>query len=330
MKKIALVITFIFAAAFFLSGKVVRMPDLLNPNTLLVDTNRLYIAGGTTIYIYSLSDFSLQKKFGREGEGPQEFNERIFTLGVQGDHITINSISKLSYFTKNGNFVKEKQTLPQAMDIKPFKEKFTGREIVIDDKAIYQTINIYDESLTKEKEIVRLEHGSQPGKGIKLFHGTLSAVVIGNKVFSAGMKHFIINVFNEKGEKISIINRQYQRRKVTERDKNKFIEQLQTSPETSEYYEIIKPVIFPAYYPALKELIATDKKLYALTWKTRNGETECYIFDLNGKFQETTYLPLKSTLELYLSPFTIKNGNIYQLVKNESSEKWELHVTAIK
>jgi hypothetical protein len=314
----------------FLTGKIVKMPDLLAPNTLLADNGRLYIADGTSIYIYSLSDLSLQKKFGREGEGPQEFKEKIYTLGIQGEYITVNSVSKLSFFTKEGDFTNVIQTPPQNIRFMPVKEKFTGIGILVDNKAMYQTINIYNSDLAKEKEIARLEHEIQPGKGLKVFHATLSVAVSEDKIFSAGAKHFVINVYNEKGEKILMISRQYERKKVTERDKNRLIEYLQTNPETKEYYEILKPVKFAAYYPALKDIIAADKKLYALTWKAVNGNTECYVFDFSGKLVQTTFLPIKNRDAVNFSPLTIKNGKLYQLVENENSKKWELHVTDIQ
>lgn len=320
------------AAFFLIDGKVVRMPELLDPNTLMADSDRLYIADGTTIYIYSLSDFSLQKKFGREGEGPQEFKEKIYTLGIQGEHLTVNSVSKLSFFTKGGTFVDVKRPLPQTIRFKPLKEKFTGVGLVVDvdQKTLFRTIDIYDAELKKEKEIARLEHEVQPGKGVKIFHGTLSAAVSGNTIFSSGAKHFVIHVYNEKGEKTLIIHRKYQRRKVTARDKNRLIEHLQTSPETREYYEILKPVQFAAYYPAIRELFAADGKLYALTWKSTAGETECYIFDFTGKLLDTVFLPVRSRDVVDFLPLTIHGGKLYQLVEDESREEWELHVTVIR
>ncbi|MCI0470025.1 MAG: hypothetical protein L0Y73_00030, partial [Candidatus Aminicenantes bacterium] len=84
------------------AGKIVEMPELLSPGAMLADNNRLYIADGAHVFIYLTKDFSLEKKFGRAGEGPQEFIEEIYTLGLQGEYITIDSVGKLSFFTKEG------------------------------------------------------------------------------------------------------------------------------------------------------------------------------------------------------------------------------------
>ena len=60
------------------------------------------------------------------------------------------------------------------------------------------------------------------------------------------------------------------------------------------------------------------------------GKTECFIFDFQGKFIERTFLPVKNMDAVDFSPLTIKNNKIYQLVENEESENWELHINGIK
>ncbi|MFC2155329.1 hypothetical protein ACFLRB_02405 [Acidobacteriota bacterium] len=114
MKKCTIMLSLWFVCSLLLSGKVVPLPDLLNPNVIMADNDRLYIADGTSIFIYSAKDFSLLKKFGREGEGPREFLDKIYTIGVQGEYLTVNSVAKLSFFTKDGQFVKGKRTLPST------------------------------------------------------------------------------------------------------------------------------------------------------------------------------------------------------------------------
>ncbi|MFC2155328.1 hypothetical protein ACFLRB_02400, partial [Acidobacteriota bacterium] len=79
--------------------------------------------------------------------------------------------------------------------------KFTAVAILVDKKGLYKTINIYGPDLIKEKEIIRLEHEIQAGKGVKVFHGTLSAAVSDNKIFLAGKEDFVIHIYDENGEK---------------------------------------------------------------------------------------------------------------------------------
>ncbi|MCK4761613.1 MAG: hypothetical protein KAW12_05385 [Candidatus Aminicenantes bacterium] len=327
--KLSLILFLVLFALPVGGARIVQMPDLLDPGLITAGGDRLYIADRAAVYIYSLKDFHLQKKFGRAGEVPQGFGESIYTLNIYKDRLIVNSTGKLSFFTKEGNFLKEKRTPPQQRSFRPLGDKFIGTGILVDEKAVYNAINIYNADLKNETEIVRLELGVQPGKGTKIFHGTLSAAVWQDRLFAAGTNAFEIHIYNEKGEKLSLISRAYRKRKVTEEDKNRIINYLKTSPETKEYYDMLKPVSFPVYYPALKELFAADGRVYAFTWKTENMRNECFIFDSEGKYADRVLLPIKKIDAVNFAPLTIEDRKLYQLVKNESSKKWELHITPL-
>ena len=117
MKKISILLLVIVFTGVVALAEVVKMPDVLNPKTIALDGENMYITEGTTVYIFSLKDFSLKKKFGKEGEGPQEF--KIFPvaglkLSVLPDALMLESIGKLSFFSKDGEFKKESRisTMP--------------------------------------------------------------------------------------------------------------------------------------------------------------------------------------------------------------------------
>ncbi len=68
MKK-SLILIFVFFFAFFtFAGEKAVLPELLRPNGLTIDGEKMYISDGPTVFVYSLKDFKLQKKFGSEGE----------------------------------------------------------------------------------------------------------------------------------------------------------------------------------------------------------------------------------------------------------------------
>ena len=73
MKKTGLFLLILFITTFAFTGVVKTFPDLMRPGRIMVDKDKLYILEFPHIYIYSLDDFRLIKKFGRQGEGPQEF-----------------------------------------------------------------------------------------------------------------------------------------------------------------------------------------------------------------------------------------------------------------
>ena len=80
MRKINLLILILLLllATLVLAAKIVPMPDIVKADIIKVDGHDLVIAQGPAISIYSLKDFKLIKKFGKEGEGP------FFVPGLPG------------------------------------------------------------------------------------------------------------------------------------------------------------------------------------------------------------------------------------------------------
>ena len=77
------------------------------------------------IYIYSLKDHTLIKKFGGRGEGPMEFMGNNINLLPYPDHIIVNSQGKITYWTKAGEFVKEVKC-PFAAGVEPCGDAFVS------------------------------------------------------------------------------------------------------------------------------------------------------------------------------------------------------------
>lgn len=71
MKKsfllILLLLLLLFAGCVH-AQKIVPLPGLGKPDSITIDDQRLYITDQGTIALYSLEDFKLKKKFGRQGE----------------------------------------------------------------------------------------------------------------------------------------------------------------------------------------------------------------------------------------------------------------------
>ena len=119
MKKILLVILLSFFILEPLFSKAVTIKGVVKPDMMIVKNSKLYILEKTTILIYSLKDFSLISKFGREGEGPKEFMARPFgppmSMSFVDDELVVNSTGKLSYFTGDGTFIKERKSVEKQV-----------------------------------------------------------------------------------------------------------------------------------------------------------------------------------------------------------------------
>ncbi|TFG75463.1 MAG: hypothetical protein E4H23_10710, partial [Chrysiogenales bacterium] len=112
MKKILVVVmvNLLFTMLAY-PKKIAVLNELTKPETLCMDDSQYYITEGASIFIYSFKDHKFIGKFGKSGEGPREFKSTLAGFGLSvlpmGDHLLINSMDKLSFFKKNGEFIKE-------------------------------------------------------------------------------------------------------------------------------------------------------------------------------------------------------------------------------
>jgi hypothetical protein len=337
MKKSIIVFFFLLAAWGHLSSasEVVPLPDLLKPHQITVDDSQLYITENASVYVYSLDHFSLKKKFGRKGEGPQEFMippPGGVYVDVQTDNILVNSLQKLSIFTKDGNFIKEiKIVTAMGSGLYPAGDRYVGANLKEENKTFFVTINLFDANLNKGKTIYTFKHPMQVGKEIDPIAATNRNpfVTHGNKIFIAG-KDNIIHVIANNGSKLYEIVFPYPKVSITEERKNRYIDFFKTSPRFKRAWERFKHLVkFPANFPTVRDLTAIDHKLYVLTYEEEQDNRKFYIFSFDGKLIKQTMLPLKDMNALSPYPYTVKKNKLYQVVENDDAEEWELHITGI-
>ncbi|MCP5103735.1 MAG: hypothetical protein GY950_10175, partial [bacterium] len=133
-------------------------------------------------------------------------------------------------------------------------------------------------------------------------------------------------------KKLHSINPEYKKIKFTDRHKEEIWDFFKTNPVTRKAYEQIKKNLeFPDYFQAVRNFVAADQKLYVQTFKRKDGKTEFFIFDDNGKFLKTAWLPIRVHVAVDEKQlFTIHGGKLYQLIENEDEEEFELHIDEIK
>jgi len=325
----------LFAAALGAETKVVPLPDLLSVKQApLFDKTQMYVIEGTSVNIYSLKDFKLVKKFGKKGEGPKEFmiNPLLGPLfiSVHTEDIVVESFGKLSWFTKNGIYKKElKLPNPLIVGIQPFGKNYVGVKILLGTER-WQILTLYDDKINELKEIYKQPTWFQQGKGTRLLEATASTAVFDNKLFLAWEKDFLIKVVDTDIKELYTIKRDEKRRAVTEDFKKKVIDYLKTAPESRDYFEYLKPYIFPEFFPSIAAIIVDNNELYVLTFMEDEAENdECIIMDLKGKILKRVFLQLKMSTPLLPYPYYIHDGSLYQIAENEEEEQWELHISEI-
>lgn len=336
MKKLNLFFVVLLLLVQWLpAGKIVPLPDIYNPRYIFASQDYFYIVEGITIHVYSSKDFKHLKKFGKEGEGPQEFRGGINGIYFSGGQMIVSSTGRASYFTLDGKFIKEKNVVSSmGWDFMPMGNHFAARGFSRDEKTRYRTFNLFDANLKKIKEFYRKALPAQEGKGIRVF--TLSGFTLthDDKLFIAFEKGFVLDGYNENGEKIFSIKRDdYPLVEVTGKHKEAVYYYYKTHPRTRDRFELIKQNLkFPGYLSAIRDFYAADKKIYIRTYRQVNDKTAVFIYDTNGKFIKKVFLRFIEAdgFEYGAFRYTINRGKLLQLVENEDSEECELHISEIK
>lgn len=333
-RNLILILLMLSTTVWCQGRKVAVLSELLKPDLLTVDQYQLYVAQGATAFIYSLKDYKLIKSFGKRGEGPTEFKVApqlpIFLMPVN-DEIVINSIGKLSFFTKKGAFKREMKTIGFNMVFLPIGKKFAGIGIKQEDRIIYRTLNLYGSDLKLEKEFFRAKRELQLGAGtINILERSFSFYTYDNKIFVSGKKGFVIDVFDEKANFMFSINREYQPLTFSNEDEKNYLNYLKSHPSSRNNFENIKHRLhFPETYPVIYTFFVSANKVYILTYKKKDNKNELFIYDTKGKFIKATYITVLSRDPVEPFPMWIENQKLYQLVENEN-EEWELHIVEIK
>jgi hypothetical protein len=338
IKKVTVVAAIILFTLNIFAAKIGDVPGVEKPTMITVDGGHLFIVESSTVGIYNLKDLKLIKKFGKQGEGPQEFKtnpRRGIVLNVQPDYLMVDSIGKISYFSRDGKFQREVKTMGQIGLFNPLGEKYAGYSVTADEKRVlHVAVNVYDKDLKKGKEIYRFLHPFQPGKTIDPIRINRTPILMtcGNEIFVDG-EGGIIHVFKENGEKVrEITSKSFKKIKLSTQYIDRHVKFLKTDYRYKRVYERDKERIkFPEYFPIIRSYFIAKKKIYVLTYKKEGDKNELYVFDTMGKELKRTMVPFHEMSPIEIYPFDVSNNTFYQLLESEDGEgEWELHATRLK
>ncbi len=339
MKKLGILLIIVVLLVSYLEGKdtkVVPLSELMKPSMMLVDGDRLFVTELTSIYIYSRKDFKLIKKFGKSGEGPREFKLNVFGPGLIifpfGNQLVINSDNKVSFFTRNGEFVKEMKTPGMAGVFVPIKDKFVGTVTTQKDNKLLLSIQLFNSKLERVKELFLTDYEVGPGATFNMPTAGFYSLPFKGKIFSLiGSEGFVFDVFDTTGKKLYRIKKDYKPVPVPDSYKKETMRWFKSDSPYKQYIGSLFKVSFKTHYPAVKNFFIDNDKLYVITHKQENGKYECVILDLKGKELKRVFLPIPPEEPmLALDLYGIQDNIFYSLVENEDEELWELHIQKIK
>lgn len=343
-----LILFLLICMAMVLPGQVVPLPGLVRPDSVTVGGEYVYITDFPTVYVFDGKDFHLVNKFGSSGEGPREFRQ-FAGVFIRGDDLVVCDLGKALIYTKDGKYKKEiKARTFIWRELMPVGNKFIGKGRFNEDNIEYIALNLYDAALNHEKQVLKYPFwgADSPGEknNIVDFRNIQYIPYNGNIFVKPEQNAFVIDVYDTSGKRLYRIQRDYQKVRVTDADIKRYHDYFRTYSKVRRNYERMKKTLgFHPVFPAIRTFTIADGKLYVVTYKMREGDSEVLVLDLKGKLLKTVFLPLFKTDELFFrsiennifrrvnnSTFAIKNGRLYRLIADEGAESWEMHITDIR
>ncbi len=343
MRKIFLLLIVVFVLFLASGAGVVPFPDLQKPASLKIHKDRIFINDGAVIYIHSLRDFTLLNRFGRKGEGPGEFkihpnlNGGGVVFHVQGEDIIVSSLGRVSYFTRDGRYVKEmkSKTLFGFGSFVPFGQSYVGMGVAGDAQKQFYTFNFYDNTFEKEKEILRIA-AFDPAEINPVTIRLFPEIHIGGGKIFINDHNGVIHVFDGDGKEIDTITidtlKEYEGNVAVTKDrKDKYINYLKTDYRFKDRFDFLAKLMkFPGDFPLVRAFTIDSGKIYALTFREDQDSRELFILDLEGNLLKKTRITLEELNPHEFYPYTIKDGKVYQLREGADTEEYELHITGIE
>ena len=332
MKKIILILLMLLIA-LTLPGKVLtQLEELAKPQLISVSKDYFLITEGATIFVYSMKDHKLVKKFGKAGEGPKEFKINPFgapmiAYFIKGK-IYVNSESKMSWWTPTGEFISEKRTPAFAM-FRPFGNHFVASGQSSNNKEqMVLTVNLHDSDGKKVRELYKTDITVGPNAEFNYPYASFTFEPYKDRLYLVrGTEGFVIEVKDISGKTLYTIKKEFEKIKVDQEYKDKTHASFKRDPNFKQFYEFFKNRIkFKTYYPAIQDVRVVDDRIHVITFKKKEGETECRILDLKGNDIKTVYVPYPDLHGMdYIPEYDILGKTFYILIENEDDEVWELH-----
>lgn len=331
MKKSGWAFIFILMCSCLFSEKLAVLPEVLNPESIAVGGDQLYISDQSTVLLYSLKDFKLIKKIGRQGQGPGEFKHSP-RIAVFPDHLVANCFGKVLFFSRDGNFIKERNT-GLISYVYPVGDNFVGITLRRDPatKDNFKVISLHNKKMEHIRDITKSLSKTSKRKPSgrterEAFRDFFRHRVNKDRIFVADTsKGFHIEVFDSGGHKLYSIDKKNEKVKITEEDKKEFIDEMKNSRDVFDRMMVPRSkFVFKKYYPAFYNFRVRNDKIYVFTYQKKNNKKEIIVLDLKGKILEKSYLDFGGS---YL--YSISNDRLFYLKENEGSEKWELFAEEI-
>lgn len=327
---LAVAVALAFSAGTVSAELVAKLPQVMNPFFVTIADGRMYIVeNSVAVQIYTLGPQSVAfiKTFGREGQGPGEFNF-IYTIRPFNDHLDVPGLHKLVRFTLDGDYLSEVKFTVRVFKgaVYPFGDGYVVRDLNFDEKGATTTIRLYDKDFKLLQEIGARTAPRGLDK-INLVSEYFAPRVVDDQLYviDAG-RESVVGVYDRNGVRQKEVRLPLKPQKMTASLKKAVIKPLEeswTGPTRWEDFE--KRLFFPNQTPGLDYFEVCDEKFVTRTYKYRQDLVEFAVFDLEGRELKRLDLPFTGRLSNGIL-FCFYQGQYYYLRWNLDEEVFELHV----
>jgi hypothetical protein len=325
--------------------KIGVLPDVFDPGGFAMAGGEVFLLEGASILVFSLSDLSVKRRFGKEGQGPGELEIRPWLsniLVMQDNRLVVDSFNKTVVFSLVGDLLWQKRRSEQYTQMLPVGSHFVVRKRVFEEaqKKQYSTILRLDGTTEKEKELYRQPFAGQHGY-VDVIPDSIHFKVYKDRIYvDKSPEGFVLEVFDANGQKIKEIHKEYVPVAVTRQHRQDYERMMREDPNmqmSQQDWERFKSQTrfeFLEFFPAIQDFLIVDEKIFVQTFRSKNRRDMYRILDLDGRDLGTALLPevrkpgyTENMMGTGVRLYAIENGRFYYLVDEE--EGCVLHVAEI-
>lgn len=331
--KFALVILSCMLCVWPVFGeKLAEIVDVNNPRMMQIADGNMYLLEKANIFMYSLKDHKLIKKFGKQGNGPGELNvsgPMIAQMQIAENQLCVNTFQKIVQFSLDGKFLDEARFPFIAMQAIPFHKGYAVSKLAMSQNGENRMgAYLFPKNLENGKELY--------GREFKDFRKTGKIEVVPElfMIQSAGdhlvmLDHAdggVLSVYDKEGTRLRQVSLHIEKVKATDSFKKELMAWTKTQPQFKQLpEEIMKLIYVPDYLPVFKNFFVSEHKIFIHTYNKQGGKVQFLVLDMKGNLIKKLWLEGVEKNVIMPTPYSFYQGCMYTLVENEDEEVLELH-----
>ncbi len=336
MKYILVIMTCLLWVLPVHGEKLAEIQEVNDPTIMQIADGKMFVLEKANIYVFSLKDYALIKKFGKQGNGPGELNVqgRGGYLQIIDGHVCVNTFSKLVRFSLDGKFVDEVRFPFLAMQAIPFGKGFAVSKLGMSDTGVNRVgVYLFPKSLDKGTELYGREYKDfrKTGK-LEIVPELFMIQTAGERLIMLDHSDGgVMNVFGMDGTRQKSAKLNIDKVEATDRFKKELMAWAKAQPQFKLLpEELLKMVYVPDYLPVFKNFLIAGEKIFIHTYHKKENKVEFLVFDMKGTLLKKIWLEGLEKNIIMPAPYAFYQNYIYYLSENEDEEVLELHRTKLE